>query len=113
MQIIVRRDKSLPEALAVLARRRLEFALGRFGPRVRSLAVRLKDVNGPKGGVDKVCLVAVRLTVPRCEIVIEDGDADAAVAIDRAVDRAGRAVARAVRAGRDRRGAGAEERRQR
>lgn len=112
MEIIVRRDKSLPETLAVLARRRLEFALGRFGPRVRSLLVRLKDVNGPKGGVDKVCLVAVRLTAPRCEIVIEDGDADAAVAIDRAVDRAGRAVARAVRAGRDRRGAGAEERRQ-
>lgn len=113
MQIIVRRDKSLPEALAVLARRRLEFALGRFGPRVRSLAIRLKDVNGPKGGVDKVCLVAVRLTVPRCEIVIEDGDADAAVAIDRAVDRAGRAVARAVRAGRERRETGAEKRRQR
>ena len=62
----------MPEALVVLARRRLEFALGRFGPRVRSLAIRLKDVNGPKG------------------------DVDAAVAIDRAVDRAGRAVARAV-----------------
>jgi len=107
MNITVRRDKSLPEALAVLARRRLVFALGRFGPRVRSLSVRLKDVNGPKGGVDKVCLIAVRLSEPRSEIVIEDGDADAAVAIDRAVDRAGRAVARAVSAMRDWRGAAA------
>ena len=113
MNITVRRDKSMPEALTVLARRRLVFALGRFGPRVRSLAVRLKDVNGPKGGVDKVCLIAVRLTEPRSEIVVEDGDADAAVAIDRAVDRAGRAVARAVCAARDWRGAGAAGRKQR
>lgn len=27
----------------------------RFGDRIRSIVIRLRDVNGPKGGEDKVC----------------------------------------------------------
>ncbi len=96
MRIAVRTSAGLPPALARLARRRLEFALGRFDNRVRSLAVHLTDVNGPRGGVDKKCLVTIRLDAPKPLIVIEDTDADAAVAIDRAADRAARAVARAL-----------------
>lgn len=33
----------------------------RSGHRVRSVAVRLSDVNGPKGGVDKVCHLQARI----------------------------------------------------
>lgn len=81
----------IPLELADPARRRLEFALGRFGGRIRSVTVRLGDVNGPRGGVDKTCLVTIRFDASKRLVVIEDADADAAVAIDRAADRASRA----------------------
>ena len=96
MRILIRMPAGLSPSLAPLARRRLEFALGRFSARVRSLTVRLADLNGPRGGLDKQCLVAIRLTSPRRLIVIEDTDAEAEVAIARAADRAARVVARAV-----------------
>jgi len=96
MRILIRMPAGLSPSLAPLARRRLEFALGRFGARVRSLTVRLADLNGPRGGLDKHCLVAIRLTSPRRLIVVEDTDAEAEVAIGRAADRAARTVARAV-----------------
>jgi putative sigma-54 modulation protein len=101
MRITIRNANALSPSLADLARHRLEFALGRFGARVRSLTVRLLDLNGPKGGVDKQCLVEVVLNPSSRLVLIEDTDADAAVAISRAADRAGRAVARAVHAMRD------------
>ena len=101
MRVTIRHADSVHPSLAELARRRLEFAFWRFGTRVESLRVRLLDLNGPKGGIDKRCLVAVRLSRPRRLIVIEDMDADAAVAIDRAVGRAARSVARAIQTQRD------------
>ena len=96
MRILIRMAAGLSPSLAPLARRRFAFALGRFGDRVRSLTVHLADLNGPRGGVDKHCLVAIRLTSPRRLIVIEDTDAKATVAIGRAADRGARVVARAV-----------------
>lgn len=68
---------------------------------MRSLTVRLLDLNGPKGGVDKECPVAVVLNPSWRPVLIVDTDADAAVAIEREADRAGRAVARATHAMRD------------
>ena len=96
MRILIRLAAGLSSSLAPIARRRFRFALGRFGDRVRSLTVHLADLNGPRGGVDKHCLVAIRLTSPPRLIVIEDTDAEAAVAIGRAADRCARVVARAV-----------------
>lgn len=101
MRIVIRPGAGWPSETIVLARRRLEFALGRFTGRVRSLTVRLTDLNGPRGGLDKKCLIAVRLAGPRRVIVIEDVDADAAVAISRAAERVSRAVARAIHAAGD------------
>ena len=99
MRITIRAGRHLPLPLMQLTRRRLEYALGCFSSRVRSVTVRLADVNGPRGGVDKKCAVAVRLDRPKRLIVIEDIDADPAIAIDRAADRVARAVVRAVQAG--------------
>ena len=80
-----------------LARRRFEFALSRFGHRVRSLVVRVTDVNGPDG-IDKRCRVTVQLQSPSRTVVIDDVDADAAIAVDRTADRTARTVARAIEA---------------
>lgn len=91
-----RQTATLPASLADLARRRFAFALGRFGTRVESLSVRLRDLNGPRGGEDQLCLVAVRLQGTRREVVVRETDADPATAISRAAERTGRAVARVI-----------------
>ena len=74
--------------------RRLRFALGRLAPRLRRIAVRLEDVNGPRGGVDKRCHVEV--TMRGRTITIKELDRDLYAAVDRAADRAGRAALRAL-----------------
>jgi ribosome-associated translation inhibitor RaiA len=57
--------------------------------------MRLSDINGPRGGVDKHCHLQVVLKgLP--DVVIEDTEADMYVAINRAVDRAGRTVVRKI-----------------
>lgn len=37
--------------------RHVATALGRFAPGLREIRVRITDVNGPKGGVDKRCVI--------------------------------------------------------
>lgn len=96
MRILVRAGGAFPPSVVDLVHTRLEFALGRFSGRVRSLTVRLKDLNGPKGGPDKQCQIAVRLEYPRRVILIEDVDEVPEVAVSRAAERASRAVARAI-----------------
>ena len=93
MRITIRATSS---RLSRLARRRFDVALGRFHGRIRSVVIRVADLNGPRGGVDKRCRVTVQLTSPKRTLVIEDTDPDAAIAIDRVADRTVRTVARAV-----------------
>jgi len=50
-----------PETLRVYAERRLAFALRRFEHHTRHATVRFGDVNGPKGGVDSCCTIALQL----------------------------------------------------
>jgi putative sigma-54 modulation protein len=96
-------------SLMDLVLRRFAFALGRFHGRVRSVTIRLTDVNGPRGGVDKQCRVTAHVRGGTRAIVLEDIDADAAVAVDRAADRTARAVARAVHTLRDWRAAARQQ----
>lgn len=84
---------ALTEALRTHAERRVRFALGATGGRVRNVVMRLADENGPRGGVDKRC--TIEAIVPgTAPIFIEQHDADLYFAIDRAADRAGRALSR-------------------
>jgi hypothetical protein len=75
-------------------RRRLMFAVGRFGDRVRSARVRLADVNGPKGGADKQCRIELDMR-PGGRVFAESVEPDWRAAVDLAADRAGRSVSRA------------------
>lgn len=70
--------------------RRIDFALGRVGPRVERVWAHVVDTNG---GLDKRCRILVRLG-QRHDVVVEDRSDDLNVAIDRAVNRAGQAVRR-------------------
>ena len=83
----------LTEALTEHTERRLRFALKHAADRVQRVSVRLADVNGPRGGVDKKCSVHITLSGAP-DVVTEDTEADMYVAINRAVDRVGRTVLR-------------------
>lgn len=87
------RDFTLTAALRAHAERRLRFALARADDQLLGVVMRLSDINGPRGGTDKRCRIQVLLQgLPN--VVVEDTQRDLYVAIDRATDRIGRAVAR-------------------
>ena len=86
----------LTAGLRVHVEQRLQYTLSRFQERVARVAVRLSDINGPRGGVDKHCHLQLRLRgLP--DIVIKDTEADLYVAVDRAAQRAGRTLERHLR----------------
>jgi ribosomal subunit interface protein len=91
------RGFSLTEALDNHVQQRLGFALARAGNRLRRVDVRLSDINGPRGGVDKRCLIEARLSGKT--IVVEEVQADLYAAIDRAAGRIGRTVLRRLALG--------------
>ena len=59
---IITRKTELEKAERELAQERIERTCSRFANMVRRVTLRLKDINGPKGGNDKECLVTVELT---------------------------------------------------
>ena len=97
MRVEVRsHDFPVTPGIQTRADRRLRFALGRFGDSIDKVVVRLKDLNGPHGGVDKQCSIEVGFRRGgKC--LLEDVDPDMYAAIDRAADRAGRMVRRRQR----------------
>ncbi|MCX7034704.1 MAG: HPF/RaiA family ribosome-associated protein [Arenimonas sp.] len=83
------------QAIRDYAQRRLKTALGRYQSVLASVQVRLADVNGPRGGVDKHCVVEVGGPA-MAPIIVRERDADLYVAIDRAADRIDRATGRRI-----------------
>jgi len=84
---------SLTDALEKHVQDRLRFAFSRVSGRVRRVLVTLSDINGPRGGVDKRCLLEVRLD-GLSSVVVQDIQTDLYTAIDRASGRAARSVMR-------------------
>ena len=93
MQVIFESRDTEGREYQALAEQRVRFVLRRLAWLVPQASIRLSDVNGPRGGIDKRCHVRITLT-DAPEVLIEDADADLYVAIDRAADRAERTVAR-------------------
>ena len=77
-------------------RRRAHFSLGRFAGRIKSLSIRLADINGPRGGIDKLC--DVRVDVGHGEpVMVRERQVSIHAAVAFAVERAERAVQRQLR----------------
>jgi putative sigma-54 modulation protein len=93
MRIGIWSANSLTDGLRGHVRRRLVSAVGRLREHVHDVQVRLSDVNGPRGGVDKRCRLV--LTAARGGIVVVQGTApNFYQAVNAAAARAGRAVRR-------------------
>ncbi len=60
VEVRIRNLELLPEFEAQCASR-VQKALSRHAPGVRRVIVRIADVNGPRGGVDKLCRTTVVL----------------------------------------------------
>ncbi len=86
------RGIDVDSALDAYVKRRIHFALGRFSSRVERVSVVLSNEDEPDGRMRKTCRFRVRLLgLPT--VAIKQADFDVRVAIDRAADRIGRAVA--------------------
>ncbi len=86
-------DFALTKVLGSYIKRRVNFVLSSRYDQIQHIIVRLSDINGPRGGIDKRC--QIQISLPRlADIVVEDTEANLYIAIDRATDRAGRTVNR-------------------
>ena len=87
------KDIDLTESLRKHIAKRLAYSLNHGGDMISRVVVRLADVNGPRGGIDKICGIEVRLKGASA-IAIDDTQSDLYVAIDRAAERTGRTLDR-------------------
>ena len=97
MQITIQtRQFALTEAIRDHVETHLRGALGRFRNRLAAIEVRLSDLNGPRGGIDKRCHLNLRVGgLPA--IVVEDTSDDLYAAITRSVSRARQTLTRRLR----------------
>lgn len=84
---------SLTESLREHIERRIQFTLSWAHQGLHKIVLRLDDINGPKGGADKSCRVQIPVAGGK-PVVIEEVQSDLYLAIDRAIERAGRALSR-------------------
>jgi putative sigma-54 modulation protein len=85
----------IPADLPRYIERKLKRSLDRLGDRITKVVVFLRDVNGPRGGVDKACrvLVKARGCIAAVALVV---DPNWYAAVDRATSRVGLIVSREV-----------------
>jgi putative sigma-54 modulation protein len=93
MNVVEIRSQQLTttNAMRDFVTRRAEAALARYGADVRSATLRLHDINGPRGGNDKQCLLAIAGTRVGT-LVVKATDADFYTAVDRVMKRADQAL---------------------
>ena len=73
--------------------RRVHFGLGRFVGSIKSLTVRLADINGPRGGIDKCCQIRVDAGLNQ-KVVVRERQETIHAAVALAMERVERAVER-------------------
>ncbi len=100
MEIAVRaRDVVWNEGLQQRVQRSIEFAVDRHRSRIDRVSVYLTDLNGPRGGVDKLCQITAKVRGAAPVMILEKGDGLLA-AVNRAAWRLGYRIGRRVHRGR-------------
>jgi len=100
MQVVFKSRDSQAAELLELSQRRARFVLRRLAWLVPHATIRMSDVNGPRGGIDKRCQVELKTDVVGT-VVVTSVASDWRSALDKALERAERFVLRLVRRGGD------------
>ncbi|MBT0586514.1 HPF/RaiA family ribosome-associated protein [Alteromonas oceanisediminis] len=87
------RDFSITPALQQFIEAKIQFALNRYAQRIRVLEISLKDINGPRGGIDKQCTIKMKINQFKT-LVVEDTSADAYESVVACTQRAKRRMER-------------------
>ena len=83
----------LTKALKRYAEQKVKSSLSACGSNLKKVVIRLSDINGPRGGEDKLCHIQVMLAgMP--DVIIKNTQQDMYAAIDVATHRAGNAAVR-------------------
>jgi hypothetical protein len=98
MQVLFKSRDPQASVLRGVTERRVQFVLRRLGWLVPRAEVHLSDVNGPRGGVDKRCQVALK-TQGAGTVVVAAVASDWRTALDDALARASRFLLRLWRRG--------------
>ena len=96
MQVIFESRDTEGRQYQVLAEQRIRFVMHRLSLRVSQASIRLSDVNGPRGGIDKRCQVEFT-TQRNGRIVSTATAADWRAALEGALARAARRIVRSLR----------------
>jgi len=87
MEIALRaRDIDWNQDLQDRVERSIEFAVDRHKSRIARISVHVSDVNGPRGGVDKLCQITADARGAQPVMILEKG-VDLLAVINRAVRR--------------------------
>jgi ribosome-associated translation inhibitor RaiA len=98
MELSIRtRDVELTDNLREQIERRLEFALDAFRDHIQDVFVYLMDLNGPKGGVDKLAQITIRVSRIG-ELAVRETGTTTSAALNRAARRLKYRLAEALRA---------------
>lgn len=88
-------DVDVSDDTRAYIRRKLGMKLGKFALSIERVSVRLRDVNGPRGGIDHQCRVKVVLSgLP--SVIVDARKASIQAAIDEAISGVTRAVRRSL-----------------
>lgn len=102
MQTIIHSsDFRLTRALRRFIKQESKRTMNICSERVEKIIVRLKDLNGPKGGTDKECSVELRLR-KRAPVIVSKRSSNTYKSIHRALERAARTARRKIVKRRDR-----------
>jgi len=93
--LITGKEVALSQEVRSQIEDRIRIALSRFSPKVQQVSAVINDVNGPRGGIDKRCRITVQLRRLN-DVTVTSEDSRVEASVKRAVDRIGRAVARAI-----------------
>jgi len=96
MQVFFKSHGAQAADLLELSQRRTRFVLRRLAWLVPQATVRMSDVNGPRGGIDKRCQVELKTDVAGT-VVATSVASDWRCALDKALARAARFVLRLVK----------------
>jgi len=95
MRVLCDIDKTLPNLVRPVAEQKAASKFDRFAESVEEVRVMVKDLNGPKGGIDTECQVRVHLrNMP--SVIVQQRSESIGKALYNALDRASRNVARTI-----------------